>query len=295
MGHEDISARGGWTRRQAIKGIVAGAAACALPRVAFAAKPKRIPIGIQLYSVRGDAKKDFDAAMERVAKMGYEGFEFAGYFRYGGKARELKRRLDDLGVKAAGTHIGTGSLRGDNLKRTIEFHKQIGCKFLIVPGDGAFTDPERSKQLAETFNKAAEILKPHGMHCGYHNHTKEFKKYQGKTYWEWFAERTSKDVVLQQDVGWTTHARQDPVLYIKKYPGRTKTTHFKPTALGGGKKPIIGQDSVDWENIILACYYYGGTEWFIVEQERYLPGKSPMECSEMSLAGLKSILKRLGA
>ena len=64
--------------------------------------------------------------------------------------------------------------------------------------------------------------------------------------------------------------------------------------MGGGKQPIIGQDSVDWLNIIVACYRQGGTEWFTIEQERYVSGKSPMECSEMSLAGLKKILRRLG-
>ena len=67
------------------------------------------------------------------------------------------------------------------------------------------------------------------MYCGYHNHTHEFDKYEGKTYWDCFAERTSKDVVLQQDCGWTATAGYNPADYIKKYPGRTKVTHFKPS------------------------------------------------------------------
>lgn len=251
-------------------------------------------IGVQLYSVRRDCKKDFDKTLEEVAKLGFVGVEFAGYFKYSGKAKELKKRLDDLGLVAAGTHIRPHREKGDALKRMIEFHKTIGCKYLICPGDKDFCHPEKSKALAEMFNKTAEALKPAGMYCGYHNHTKEFKKVDGRCYWDLFAERTSKDVVLQQDVGWTTHAGLNPAKFIKKYPGRTKTTHFKPTAMGGGTQPILGQDSVKWKEIIEACYSIGGTEWMIVEQERYIKGKTPMECTALSLKGLKTILKEMG-
>jgi sugar phosphate isomerase/epimerase len=287
----------GWTRRDVLKVTGAGALACALPGSVFAAD-KKIGISVQLYSVRGDCKKDFDAAMERIAKMGFVGVEFAGYYKYGGKAKELKKRLDDLGIKATGTHMGAGSLRGGALQKTAEFHKTIGCPYIICPGDGSFSHPEKSKEFAETFNKAMEVLKPLGMACGYHNHTEIAKIDPGtkKSYWDLFAERTSKDVVLQQDVGWTVAAGLDPVEIVKKHPGRTKIPHFKPTVKRGdaGKKAIIGEDSVPWKGIIEACYTVGGTEYFVIEQERYPDKKSPMECTELSLAGLKKILKEMG-
>lgn len=286
----------GLTRRQVLKVGAMGALAAALPKGLLAADGKKIPIAVQLYSVRGDCGKDFDAALAEVAKMGFHGVEFAGYYKYGGKAKELRQKLDDLGLKAVSTHIGTGSIRPEGIKGTIDFHQTIGCKFLIVPGDGAFTDPEKSKELAETFNKAAETLKPLGMACGYHNHTHEFTKVDGTTYWDLFAQRTTKDVVLEQDCGWSAAAGYNPAELVRKYPGRTKVTHFKPTVVGGqqGKKAIIGQDSVDWAATATACYEVGGTEWFIIEQETYPDGKSPMECTEASLAGLKKILADLG-
>lgn len=250
-------------------------------------------ISVQLYSVRDDCAKDFDAALAQVAKMGFAGVEFAGYHKYNGKAKELRQKLDDLNLKAAATHIGTGSFRGDALKKTIEFHQALDCRFLIVPGDGDFTHPEKSKALAETFNQAAEALKAVGMYCGYHNHTHEFKKDGDKTYWDLFAERTVKEVVLQQDCGWTAAAGLNPVELIKRYPGRTKVTHFKPTVVGDdkSKKPILGQDSVNWSEVLVACKEYGGTEWVTVEQEVYPDGKSPMEATELSLKGLKKIWK----
>jgi sugar phosphate isomerase/epimerase len=131
------------------------------------------------------------------------------------------------------------------------------------------------------------------MFCGYHNHTGEFKKDDGKTYWDLFAERTSKDVVLQQDCGWSAEAGFSPVELIKRYPGRTKVTHFKPQVLKadeGKKKPILGEDSVDWAAVLAACREFGGTEWITIEQERYLSGVTPMECTKMSLDGLKKLL-----
>jgi sugar phosphate isomerase/epimerase len=283
------------SRRQFVKSSVLAGAAVALGSRAWAqAAGKKLPIAVQLYSVRDDCGKDFDAALAQVAKMGFEGVEFAGYYKYGNKAKELRQKLDELNLKVAATHIGTGSFRGDALKKTIEFHQTIGCKFLIVPGDGDFTHPEKSKTLAETFNKTAEVLKPLGLACGYHNHTGEFKKDGDKTYYDLFAERTTKDVVLQQDCGWTAAAGLNPVDLMKRYPGRMKSTHFKPAVLGGdrgkGKKPILGQDSVDWAAVLAACIEIGGTEWITVEQENYPDGKSPMECTALSLAGLKKLM-----
>ena len=255
---------------------------------------KKLPIALQLYSVRDDCAKNFDATLAEVAKMGFDGVEFAGYHTYNGKAKELRQKLDDLNLKVAATHIGTGSFRGDALKKTIEFHQIIGCKFLIVPGDGDFTHPEKSKALAETFNKTAEVLTPLGMACGYHNHTGEFKKDGDKTYFDLFAERTSKEVVLQQDCGWTADAGLDPVELMKRYPGRMKSTHFKPTVVKadrGVKKAFFGQDSVDWPAVLAGCREFGGTEWVTLEQEAYPDGKSSMESSAISFAALKKLMQ----
>ncbi len=280
------------TRRSFLE--LAGAApfAWAVARSLPAFAAARIPVALQMYSVRGDCAKDFDAALAAVAAMGFEGVEFAGYYNYAQNAAGLADRLKALKLKAAGTHIRTAALEGDALKATIDFHQAIGCRFLIVPGDPAFTDPEKSKALADTYNKAAEVLKPLGMACGFHNHMGEFKKDGDKTYWDLFAERTTKDVILQQDCGWTMAAGFDPAAYIRKYPGRTRTTHFKPTVREGdaGKKPIFGQDSVDWKSVYEACASVGGTEWIVLEQELYPDGKTPMDCTRESYAGVKALL-----
>ncbi len=279
------------SRRRFVRSSALAAAALGAPSVVRAQAPAKTGLGVQLYSVRDDCGRDFDKALEQIARMGFEGVEFAGYHNYAGKAQALRQRLDDLGLKGFSTHIGTGNLRGDELKKTIEFHKTLGCQFLIVPGDGDFTHPEKSKALAELFNEVAETLKPLGLACGYHNHTKEFEKDGGKTYFELFAERTTKGVVLQQDCGWSAAAGQDPVGLMKRWPGRFRVQHFKPTVINNeaGKKAIIGEDSVAWPTVLQAARTVGGTEWVILEQEAYPDGKSPMECTQLSLAGLRKI------
>lgn len=294
MNHTTQTIGAALSRRQFLHSSLLAAAALGLQpwRGAFAAG-RAIPLSLQLYSIRTDCAKNFDAALEWCAKQGFAGVEFAGYHTYTGKAKELRKKLDDLGLKAAGTHIGTGSFRGDALQKTIEFHQTLGCKFLIVPGDKDFTDAEKSKPLAEFFNQTAATLKPLGMATGYHNHAHDFTKdASGKTFYDLFAERTSQDVVLQQDCGWTASAGYDPADLMKRYPGRMKITHFKPTVVNkeAGKKAIFGQDSVNWVTTLAACREVGGTEWISLEQEVYPDGLSPMECTALSLAALKKIM-----
>jgi sugar phosphate isomerase/epimerase len=288
MQHTTIS------RRKFIQGSALSVAALGLRHALplQAANAPKLPVALQLYSIRNDCAKDFDAALAEVAQMGFDGVEFAGYHKYDGKPAELRKKLDELNLKVAATHIGTGNFQGDSLKRAIDFHQTIGCRFLIVPGDRDFTNPEKCEALALIFNQTAATLKPLGMACGYHNHTGEFKKHGDKTFWDLFAERTTKDVILQQDCGWTAAAGLDPVEMMKRYPGRMRSTHFKPTVVNNepGKKAFLGQDSVDWAAVIEGCHQYGGTEWITLEQEAYPDGKTPMECSAISFAALKKLL-----
>jgi hypothetical protein len=109
------------------------------------ASPVAIPVALQLYSVRRDCQKDFDEALEQVAAIGFEGVEFAGYYNYAGRAAELRKRLDALGLKAAGTHIGLDTMLGDALAGTIDFHQAIGCRFLIVPATLPSRIPKRAR------------------------------------------------------------------------------------------------------------------------------------------------------
>lgn len=287
-------------RRDFLRGGAAAVAVLSAPGLTLAAKakkPRKIPIAVQLYSVRKDCAEDMDGTLAKIAAMGFEGVEFAGYHKYAKDAVGLRKKLDALKLKAEATHIGAGSFAPDKIKETIAFHKTIGCKFLIVPGDGRFTDPVKSKEYAKVMTDAAAALKGEGLFCGHHNHTDEFKKEGDTTYWDLFAQRTPKEVILQNDLGWTFKAGQDVVDTIKRYPGRTRSAHMKaklPKDAPADKKPFVGQDMMDWKSIITALDTVGGVEWFVIEQEDYPDGMAPMDAVKMSFEGLKKVLAGMG-
>ncbi len=250
---------------------------------------KKIGLAVQLYSVRGDCKKDFDGTVRAVAEMGYEGVEFAGYYKYGRNPNGLRKLLDECGLKVAGTHTGFNTLTGDNIKRTIEFHRIIGNRYLIAPGlpGNRRNSLDAWRKTAEMFNEMADKAKADDMLVGYHNHSVEFKKKDGQIPWDVFATNTVKEVVLQLDTGNCLSGGGDPIAYLKKYPGRAVTTHLKEH---GGRNALLGDGVVKWREYLPLCKTIGGTEWFIVEQERY--PKSPLESIKMCLVNLKRLLGR---
>ncbi len=263
-------------------GCVATAAGCKL----FSAGSKRIPIGVQLYSVRDECAKDLAAAVKRVAELGFDGVEFAGYYEW--NAKDLRSLLDDNGLKCCGTHTGIDTLLGDQLKATVEFHQTLGNRFLIVPGlPQKYRDSARAwLDTANCFNEIAEKIEPHGMFCGYHNHTVEFTPMDGQTPWDIFFSNTGKDVVMQLDTGNAMNGGGDPVAILKKYPGRARTVHAKPFSKNN-HTAVIGEDDVPWAEVIALCRSTAGTEWYIVEIERYK--KSSFDSVAGCLAGLKAL------
>lgn len=274
------------SRRDALRLTGVAAASVALSPFLSAAEPKKkIPIGLELYSVRNELPKNFTGVIEAIGKMGYEGVEFAGYHLWDKKPAELRKLLDDNGLKCCGTHTPLVTLEGDNLKKTVELHHTLGNKFLICPSLGA-KDAAGWKFLAGKFNDIAARAKEFGMLVGYHSHAGDYKKFDGKTSWEIFFDNTDADVVHQIDIGNTLDGGGDPVALIKKYPGRTKTTHVKEH--GGPAGAAIGEGTIDWKPLIEAYENVGGTEWYIVEHET---GKVPLESIKVCLDNFRKIAR----
>lgn len=226
----------------------------------------RIPIGLQLYSVRQDCEQDLPGTIAAISKMGYKAVEFAGY--YGRDAKTLRKLLDDHGLKCCGTHTGIDTLLGAQFPKTIEFNQILGNRFLIVPGlPEEYTRTRKAwQETADVFNALAEKAKPHGLRVGYHNHTTEFQALDGELPWDTFFGRTRKDVVMQFDTGNAMHGGGDATVYLKRYPGRATTVHIKSFSKA---KPnaLIGEDELPWKEIFRLCETIGGTEWYIVEYE----------------------------
>lgn len=248
----------------------------------------RIPIVLQLYSVREDCARDLPGVLSAVAKMGYEGVEFAGYYNYDAPA--LKKMLDDLGLKVAGAHVRLDTLLGPELERSVAFHRALGNRFLIVPG---FPPDRRSSraawlETARLMNEIAERLRPYGMRTGYHNHHIEFQPMEGELPWDTFFGNTNPEVVMQFDTGNALHGGGDAPTFLKRYPGRATTVHLKEYSKTNDKA-LIGEGDVPWDEVFRLCEGEGGTEWYIVEQESY--AYPPLACVERCLQNLKKMGK----
>ncbi len=250
-------------------------------------KDKKIPIGLQLYSVRQDCEKDLAPVLEAVAEMGYQGVEFAGY--YGHTAQQLRELLDQNGLKCCGSHLQLPVLEGDELKKTIEFNKTIGNKYLIVAWmpDTYAESLESVKKAAKQFDDIAAKIKDQGMVVGYHAHGGDFKKIGNEFAWDLLFENTCKDVVMQMDLGNSLEAGGDPIASLRRFPGRSKTIHLKET--GGPATAVVGEGDVDWKTVFEICESTGGTEWYIVEHER--DTGTPLENVDRCLQSLKKMGK----
>ena len=257
----------------------------------LAAKGKKIPIGLELYSVRQELQKDDVGTVKAVAKMGYQAVEF--YSPYTGwtvaKAKEMRKLLDDLGVKCPSTHNSATTFAPDKIDHAMELNQILGSKLIIMASAGRVVDLAGWKGVAEKLNVAAEKLKPAGLRTGFHNHLVEYKPLEGKMPMEVLAEETTKNVVLQLDVGTCVEAGVDPVAWIKKYPGRIASMHCKDWSKDPaiGFKALFGEGDAPWKPIFAAAEKTGGVECYMVEQEgsRF----SPFETAEKCLAAIKKI------
>jgi sugar phosphate isomerase/epimerase len=243
-----------------------------------------VGVALQLYSVRDDCAADFAGTVRKVAEMGYEGVEFAGY--YGWTAEDLRKLLDDCGLVAAGAHIGLESMLGDEFEKTVAFHQTIGNVNLMVPGLAAEYTETRAgwQKAADTFSAIAAKLKPLEMWTGYHNHTIEFTPLEGELPWDTFFGRASKDVVMQVDIGNAMSGGGDPVPYIAKYPGRARTVHCKEYKKDSGFA-MFGEGDVPWKRVFDLCESIGNTRWYVIEQEVY--DVAPIECVERCIEKMR--------
>jgi sugar phosphate isomerase/epimerase len=241
------------------------------------AKPSKY-IGLQLYSLRDVIRDEgIKKVLEAVAAMGYTNLETASYSDgklYGMEPTELKKIVDDLGMKLTSSHLGRNRTDDHSAdlawwNRAVDAHNAAGMKYMVMPstpvplyGDNATLD--NVKLYADYFNEIGLIVAGASMGFGYHNHNMEFEsKIDGKPVYDYMVESTSPDHVnFQLDVYWIKKGGYEPVEYMQKYPKRIKTLHIKDeTAIGA-------QNTVDYKSVFEQAYVNGIKDWF-VEVERY--------------------------
>ena len=247
-----------------------------------------VQVAVQLYSIHKyiKGKDGLAKALQEVAKIGYKGVEFAGY--YGASADEIKKMLADAGLVACGTHVGRAEFGPDKIKATCEFNLAYGNSFICCPGGGNFPGKGENlddfmKMLVDYYNTAAETAAKYGCKIGLHNHKREFelKLSNGQTYWDYFFSQTADNVCMEQDVGWTTAAGRDPCIQYAKFPHRSPTLHAKENGMGSKKfDAILGQPGdgavgVAWDRLFPVTDA-DGVKWYVVECERHFDSLMPI-------------------
>jgi sugar phosphate isomerase/epimerase len=247
--------------------LAAAAAASALP----AAAKKKIPLGLELYSVRDVLPKDLFGVVKGVAKMGYEGVEFySAYYAWKPDyAKEVRKLLDDLRIKCYSTHNDAKALATENLDKSIELNGILGSKIIVMASAGRVNGIDGWKKVAETLSAASARFKKAGIRAGFHNHATEFRPIDGVLPLEVLARNTPKDVTLQLDVGTCVEAGSDPVAWINQHPGRIHSIHCKDWSKDPAKgyRCLLGEGDSPWKKIFQAAEKKGGVEYYIVEQE----------------------------
>ncbi|MGI5120990.1 sugar phosphate isomerase/epimerase family protein [Marinactinospora thermotolerans] len=223
--------------------VSAGALSTATAAPAHAANGRLIPpgkIGIQLYSIRDKVERlGFRVVFEELARIGYKEVEFAGYSQPGVgpiTVPEIRRLLDDNGLKAVGTHVGLSAWR-NGLERELDNAEILGLKYVGTANAPTSVNTVAGYQAAaEEFNRFGEAAAARGIKFYQHNHAGEFAFAQDRPdvrLYDVFLDNTDPDLVfLELDIYWAFAGQHrypgfDPVDYVNAHPRRYPLFHVK--------------------------------------------------------------------
>lgn len=268
--------------------------AVALPLLAgpsrAGARTRRGPldaIGLQLYTVRRPLHADFEATLAKVAAVGYDAVEFAGYFDR--PPREIRRILDEHGLRAPSAHVPKSAL-ADRADGIFEAASVLGHRYLVVPWIDA---AERAtldgwRRVAQDLNRIGERCRAAGLQLAYHNHDFEFAPIDGTVPYDLLLAETDPGLVqLEVDLYWMTRGGRDPVDYFARYPGRTRLLHVKDSAGPPAHRMVdVGRGVIDFPRI-LARREQAGVRHLFVEHDQPADPFATIRASYRYLKGLE--------
>jgi len=248
-----------------------------------------LPIALQLYSVRDQLKDDFRGVVHKVAEMGYDGIQFAGY---GGlSAQEMRSLLQETGLEPVATHTGLETLE-NRLDADIDYNLEIGNKWIICPSlpESRRQDAAGWREIAATLNRIGEQCRQRGVLLGYHNHSFEFPLIPdgvGDRGIDILLGQTEAELVFwEPDVYWIHKGGSDPAMMIRQFSGRVPITHLKDvTRDERATFAEVGEGGLDWPAILQASQE-ADVEWHCVEQDR--SDRDPLESVAISVRNLRA-------
>jgi len=223
-------------------------------------------LGLQLYSVRDEAEQDLPRVLAGVAKIGYQGVEFAGF--YGCDPGELCRYLESLGLVAIGTHTRLADIDQD-IERVIADHHTLGAAYCTIPYYKS-ESVEQWREFAEALNRFGRRFKDAGLTLSYHNHAFEFEPIQGTTPFAILREVCDPGLVrLELDVAWVHKGGHSPAAVLESLGAQCPLIHLKDVSETGDDVDI-GTGLVDMQAVLEAADQIG-VVWGIVERDSASP------------------------
>jgi sugar phosphate isomerase/epimerase len=247
-------------------------------------------IGLQLYSVLGFKPEETPKIAEKLAAMGYEGIEFLKYNTL--PVKELRKKLDSLGMVSSGTHISYESLINE-LDDVLRYCNEIGESYIVLP---RLPEPMRNaggcKKAFESLSPAAERIRQNGLKLVFHHHEWEvLPGTDGKTAMDIMAEILPVELLaFQAEIYCLESAGVDPLGFIKKYKDRCVSVHISDKK--SKQDPAyteLGRGIIALEPIVNLCEEIG-IDWYNVEQETYDGGI--FASLKENCAYLKKLLKK---
>jgi sugar phosphate isomerase/epimerase len=275
------------TRREFIRqGGTAAVGAALLPSLSFSV-PKRLALGVQLYTFRDEMASDPLKTLEKIAALGIKKIESAQSakgFYYGLKPVEMKTTCENLGMTLVSGHVPLN----ESWEKTMEEALMAGQEYLIcssMPSRGQTVDNYR--KVADAFNKAGEQCKERGLEFGYHNHDYEFESDQGEVLYDVLLRNTDANLVhMELDLGWVIMSGKDPLEYFKNYPRRFPLWHLKDMDSRTKQSTELGKGILDVPSM-MAHQKDSGVKHIFIEQEEY--SQSPLASMEHNMAYMNSL------
>ncbi len=250
---------------------------------------RRLPVALQLYTVRDQLREDFAGTIRAVAQLGYDGVQFAGYGNL--TAAELRALLEETGLRPAGTHTGLDILE-NRLDEEIDFNLAIGNRWIICPAlpEARRRDLAGWRQVAASLNAIGKRCRERGLSFGYHNHAFEFPEVPGANGVRGLdvllGETDPQLVFWEPDVYWIAKGGEDPAALIRRHAGRVPITHLKDMTRDERETfAEVGEGRLDWPAILQASEA-ARVEWHCVEQDRC--ERPPLESARISLQHLRA-------
>lgn len=248
-----------------------------------------LPISVQLYTLRNLTQTDMAGTLKEVARLGYKYVELAGNGNLG-SAKDVRRALDDAGLKPSGGHVPIEVLEKD-LNKAMDDAETVGSKYLVVPwmNEDRRRDAAGWKQVGAALTKIATAAKARGLEVAYHNHDFEFRTFDGQPALDLLFSSTDPALVKAElDVFWVKRGGHDPVAYLRKLSGRVPLVHLKDVAKGDATKfAEVGAGTLDFPAIVAAAVQ-AGAKFGIVEQDDTY-GTPPLEAIKTSLDNLRKM------